>query len=153
MSLSTADVAYCAALIDNLAALRARTLGPSTLPVVQVSGKWSSLSWLADLTGTKLIETNRKFSRHNCVEHCPDRHAHIESRSARWSITGMRATIVLANCEPYLRVQAPKARELIDHGLGVQYQGQVVRDMRQRGWVIPELTPHPRARIPITEAS
>lgn len=154
MSLSTADIAYCAALIDNLAALRTRSVaGSQLLPVVQVSGKHGALPWLGSITGTKVIETGRKFTRHNCTEHCPDRHATIESRSYRWTLTGMRATIVLAACEPYLRVQAAEARELIDAGLTVQYQGQIIVDMRARGWPIPELTPHSHPRIPIQEVS
>jgi hypothetical protein len=153
MTLSQADVAYCAALIDNLAALRTRQVGPSTLPVVQVSGKWGVLSWLAEITGTKVIETRRKYTRHNCTEHCPSRHSDITSRSGRWSITGMRAVIVLLNCEKYMRVQESRARELIDAGLAATYQGQVVNDMRRRGWEIPPLAEHPRARVPIERST
>lgn len=149
VTLSKADLAYCAALIDNLAALRTRRAGPSDLPVIQVSGKWGVLSWLGEITGTKVIETRRKYTRHNCTEHCPDRHAEIVSRSGRWSITGMRAVIVLLNCEPYLRVQAARARELIDAGLAASYQGSVVNDMAKRGWAIPPLPEHPRARVPL----
>lgn len=149
MSLGVAELGYVAAVIDNLAALRTRDLGPSVLPVVQVSGRYGALSWLGEITGTKIIPTNRRYTRHNCTEHCPDRHAEIVSSSARWSLTGMRATIVLAAVEPYLRVQAARARELIDAGLGVQFQTTVVNDMAQLGWPIPALEPHPRARFPL----
>jgi hypothetical protein len=63
----------------------------------------------------------------------------------------MRATIVLHTCLPFLRVQQVEARQLVDAGLGVQYQGQVVVDMRRRGWSVPDLEPHTRARVLITE--
>ena len=151
-TLSTADVAYCAAIIDNLATLRARRYGPSLLPIVEVSGRWASLSWLADVTGTTLVETRRAYTRHNCTEHCPDRHANITSRSARWSVTGMRATIVLAACLPYMRERLEFARQLVEDGLGMQYQGQVVNDMAARGWPIPDLAEHTRARVPLAVA-
>ena len=153
MSLSPADIAYCAALLDNLAALRTRDFQGSELPVVQISGRHGVLPWLGEITGTRVIPTRRAYTKHNCTAHCPDRHADITSESARWSITGMRATIVLAACEPFMRVQAVDARRLIDLGMQVQYQGQVVVDMRERGWPIPELEPHVRARVPIKEAS
>lgn len=153
MALTTADVAYAAAIIDNLAALRTREIGGgSTLPVVQVSGKFGSLLWLGEITGTRVIETSRKYTRHLCTEHCPAAHSEIESRSGRWTVTGMRATIMLYNVQRYLRVQAAAARQLIDAGLGVQYQGQVVNDMRKRGWDIPDLAPHPRARVSLVGA-
>jgi hypothetical protein len=153
VGLTTADVAYAAALIDNLAALRTREVGPSVLPVIQVSGRYGSLMWLGEVTGTKVIETSRKYQRHNCEEHCPTPHQSVESRSGRWSATGMRATIILANCEPFLRVQGERARDLIDAGLGVQYQGQVVNDMARRGWAIPDLPEHTHPRVRLEAAS
>lgn len=151
--MTEADIAYMAALLDNMAALRSRSLGPSVLPVIQISGKHAILDWVASVTGTKVIPTVRSYTRHQCTEHCPDRHNHLESSSRRWSVTGMRATIILAACEPFMKVQGATARSLIDAGLGVQYQGQVVNDMRDRGWPIPELSPHERARIPLKEAT
>lgn len=147
--LTLADIAYCAALIDNLAALRSRDVEGSELPVVQISGKHPVLPWLGEVTGTRVIPTRRAYSRHQCTEHCPDRHAHLTSTSARWSVTGMRATIVLAACEPHMRVQAAAARRLVDLGLRVQYQGQVVNDMAARGWPVPDLAEHTRARVPL----
>lgn len=143
------DLAYFAGIVDNNAALRSRALGTSILPVVQVSGKYQALEWLGELTGTKVIDTQRGYSRHNCTEHCPDRHAHIQSHSRRWSVTGMRATIVLVNILPYLRYQHSRAQELVDHGLSVQYQTQVVNEMAGLGWRIPDLAEHRRARIPL----
>lgn len=151
-TLGTGDIAYAAAILDNVAALRTRDHQGSTLPVVQVSGKYGSLVWLGEITGTKVVETRRQFTRHNCTEHCPDRHADIVSRSFRWSVTGIRAAIVLAACEPYMRVQAAAARRLVDLGLALAYQGQVVNDMGALGWPIPDLAPHPRARVPLALA-
>lgn len=152
MPLTTADIAYTAALIDNLAALRTRDYQGATLPVVQVSGRYGSLAWLGEVTGTKVIETRRQYARHNCTDHCPDRHADITSKSYRWSVTGVRAAILLANCEPFMRVQAATARQLVDLGLAVSYKGNVVNDMHALGWVTPDLPAHPRARVPLTVA-
>lgn len=154
MSLPVADLGYVAALIDALAALRARTVPDSgtEVPVVQISGKHAVLPWLGEITGTRVVETRRAYTKHNCTTHCPDRHADITSVSYRWSVTGMKATIVLAAVEPYLRAQAADARRLIDLGLGVHYQGQTVNDMAARGWPIPDLTPHSRARVPLAVA-
>lgn len=147
--LTRTDIAYAAAVIDNLAALRSRFHGPAQLPVVQISGKLPVLHHLAEITGTKVIETSRSYTRHQCTEHCPDRHTHLASRSLRWSITGMRATIVLLACEPHMLIQGATARRLVETGLGVRYHGSVVNDMATRGWPIPELEPHPRARVPL----
>lgn len=153
MTLPTADLAYAAAIIDNLATLRVREYRDSTLPVVEVSGRYGALPWLGQLTGVRVIPTNRSYQRHGCAEHCPDRHLHIESTSCRWSVTGMRATIVLAAVEPHLRMQAVDARLLIDAGLRVQYQSQVVVDMRERGWPIPELPEHTHPRVKLKESA
>lgn len=148
-----ADLAYCAALIDNLATLRVRDLGNSRLPVIAISGKYEGLKWLGSATGTKVVETKRDYTRHNCTEHCPTAHAEIKSYSLRWSVTGMRATIVLVNVLPFLRVQADDARAMIDYGLTLQYKGQVVNDLAKIGWKIPELPAHPRARVPLRLAT
>lgn len=148
--LSETDIAYCAAVLDNLAVFRQRGTSASQLPVIQISGKLQVLSWLGQVTGTKVIETRRGYTKHMCTQHCPDRHADIRSTSGRWSVTGMRATIVLTNVLPYLRFQRQKAQELIDLGLQASYQGQVVNEMSQLGWSIPELPLHARARVPLT---
>lgn len=153
MLLTQTDIAYCAAILDNSAALRSRALGPSLLPVIQVSGRYPALEWLGEITGTKVIDTRRGYSRHNCTEHCPDRHAHIQSESRRWTVTGMRATIVLVNVLPYLRYQCDRAQVLLEQGLSVQYQGQVVNEMASLGWQIPDLPEHSRARVPLTVVS
>jgi hypothetical protein len=147
--LGPADLAYAAALIDNLASLRVRTLGQSRLPVVEISGKYAGLPWLGEVTGTKVVETKRNYSRHNCTQHCPSAHAEIKSYSMRWSITGMRASIVLHNVLPFLRVQADDAHALMDYGLTLSYKGQVVNDLAKIGWKIPDLPAHPRARVPL----
>lgn len=149
-TLSATDLSYAAALLDNFAVLRLRETAASSLPVVMASGKHPSIPWLGEITGTKVIETRRGYTKHMCTQHCPDRHADITSLSKRWSVTGMRATIMLSNVLPYLRFQSEKARELIEVGLQVQYQGQVVNEMQILGWSIPELAQHARARVPLT---
>jgi hypothetical protein len=147
VTLAVADLAYAAALVDTLAALRTRKVGPSELPVVQVSGRVDVTAWLAEVTGTKVIPTHRKYNRMDCVEHCPERHTHIVSESGRWEVNGARATIMLIAIEPYLRVKGAEARRLIDFGLASGYKTNVINDMATRGWPIPELREQPRARL------
>lgn len=142
------DLAYAAALIDTLGHLRVRELKGVQLPMVALHGTFvRSLEFLANLTGTKVTHTERDYHRGACAEHCPEPHTHVTSKSARWSVSGARATILLHNLLPYLRVQREEALQLIEVGKTVGYKGQVVVEMRQAGWEIPELKPQPRARL------
>lgn len=145
---SSDDLAYAAAMIDMQAKLRVRELSGVQLPMVALHGNFvGSLEWIATLTGTKVTKTARDYHRGACAEHCPEPHTHVKSTSARWAVSGARATILLHNLLPYLRVQRETALELIEVGKTVGYKGQVVVEMRRAGWEIPELKPQPRARI------
>lgn len=144
--LPPADLAYAAALVDSFAVLTTRRVRETELPQVTIQGKIAALPWLAELTGVKIIELVKGYDRHQCSEHCPDRHMRIESTTSRWQLTGARATVVLHSIEPYLRVQARTARSLVDAGTGIGFKTDVVNDMVRLGWTIPELREQPRAR-------
>lgn len=145
--MNPADLAYAAALIDSFAVLNVRDVHDTALPQVTIQGKIAALGWLADITGVKVIEVTKGYNRHQCSEHCPDAHMRIESTTGRWVVTGARATIVLHNVAPYMRVQGADARRLVEAGQQIGYKTQVVNDMVRLGWAVPELRTQPRARI------
>jgi hypothetical protein len=145
------DLAYAAALVDTLAVLKVRVIDSAELPVIALTTARheAAVRFLAKLTGTKLTPLVKDYTHRGCNEHCPDKHKHMQSEGARWQVTGVKATIVLANLAPYMRAQRREAMRLIEIGRTVGYKGQVVNDMAQRGWKIPELKPQPRARVAV----
>lgn len=147
MTLSTSDLAYAAALIDNFGKLKTRRVGERELPEVIIQGKIRTLPWLAYITGVKLIEVSKGYHRHQCSQHCPTAHTEIVSVSNRWVLTGARATIVLHNVEPFMRAHGREARALVEVGQAVGYRGGVVNSMTTLGWKIPDLREQPRARV------
>lgn len=152
--LDVRDLAYAAALIDTLGVLSLREVGPSQLPNVAIQGRFvETLRWLGDKTDTKLSTIARDFTRSACADHCPQPHVHIKSTSVRWVITGVKATIVLHNLAPFMRVQREAALTMVEAGRGIGYKGQVVEAMRAMGWDIPELKKQPRARVSVTNTN
>lgn len=147
--LSPADLAYAAALVDTFATLKLRALPSGTdLPEVVLQGKRiAALDWLAAVTGSKVAVIGKDFHRHQCSEHCPDKHTRIESSTRRLVLSGARATIVLHALAPFMRVQGAEARRLADAGRVLGYKTNVVNDMRRLGWAVPELREQPRARV------
>lgn len=127
-----ADLPYVAALVDTLAKLTSRVVTHDELPVVTIQGKHEILPWLAEATGVKLMRLDKNYARHQCTDHCPDRHMAIESWTYRWQLVGARAVVLLEAVEPYLRLQGREARRLIDLGAGVAFKPAVLADMRQR---------------------
>lgn len=147
MTIDIPQLAYAAAIIDTLAVMKTREVGPTKLPEVTINARHAAaLTWLGEQTGTKISKITRDYHRGGCGEHCPEPHIHIVSVSGRWSITGVKATIVLHNVLPYLRIQRVEAIDLVTAGQTIGYKGQVVEDMRDRGWDIPLLKPQPRMR-------
>jgi len=142
------DRAYTAALIDTLAVLRLRTVRGTQLPIVAIHGSYPSvLTWLAERTGTQVVQTVRDYHRGACEEHCPGPHVHIQSMSGRWQVTGVRATILLYNIRAYMKFQVDEAQELIEAGLAAGYSGSAANSMAQLGWTLPALRHQPRARV------
>lgn len=133
------DLAYVAALVDNLARLSVRTMSGTDLPQVTIQGRHPSLPWLAEVTGVALVPVNRQYTRHVCTEHCPDAHSPIESSSRRWHLTGARATVVLWNLDPFLRNPevSREARRLVDVGRAAGRKGTTDADLARLGWELP----------------
>jgi hypothetical protein len=149
-----AELAYVAALIDTFGVLRVREFRSTDLPEVTIQGKRiAALDWLAEITGVSVVRVGKDYLRHQCSEHCPAKHTHIESFTRRWQLTGARATIVLHNVEPYMRLQGREARELVEAGRAIGYKGDVVNAMSRLGWDVPALREQPRARIALEVVS
>lgn len=145
MPLDVPELAYAAALIDTLAVMKLREVGPTQLPELAINARYTgALTWLGQQTGTRISTIERDYHRGACAAHCPEPHVHIVSKSGRWVVTGVKATIVLHNVLPYLRVQRVTAIDLVTAGQTIGYKGNVVEVMRNRGWEIPALKPQPR---------
>lgn len=154
-ALVPADLAYMAALIDNLAVLKTRLVNGSDLPAIVLTTTRSpeAVRFLARCSGSQVTTLVREYNKKGCIAHCKQPHLHIDTTGHRWQVTGAKATIVLHNLLPYMRVQKDLARKLIEAGRTIGYKGQVVNRMRELGWDIPELKPQPRARVPISSSS
>lgn len=140
MTIEVADLAYVAALVDAMGGVKIRRTPEGTdLPVVYAHGKIDILAPLGTLTGTKVIETRRNYSRSGCAEHCPLPHQHIVSVSGRWSVTGVKATVVLWNIRPYLRVHADAARTGVVVGTAAPFKPATPQKMAALGWHIPDV--------------
>jgi hypothetical protein len=130
--MSEAKLAYIAALVDTLGKLSTRVVTRDELPVVTIQGKYEILEWLAVVSGVKLIKLDKSYSRHQCTEHCPDKHMAIESFSYRWQLVGARAVVLLEAIEPYLKLQAFEARRLIRLSTDVAFKPDTIKDMKMR---------------------
>jgi hypothetical protein len=133
------DLAYLAGVIDVMGRVWTR---PSSngrrLPLLEINAKQPDLmDWLSALTGTEVITTSRDYMRLGCTEHCSEQHVHATSTSARWSITGAKATIVLSGIEPFSYLRRPEVEYALGLGMMAEMRAQTVRDMKARGWVIP----------------
>jgi len=147
MPITTTDLAYVAAVVDTMANLRERTSSASPLPEVQVNcANLPLLAWLEAVTGAKHFPTDREYTRHRCAQHCVEPHQHVRSRSGRWSVTGARATVLLHNVHPYLRLRADEAAALIQLGLAAGWKSNAVEGMLALGWTLPPFKAQARAR-------
>lgn len=136
--LDIATVAYVAGIVDTQGIIRTRTAGDTELPFVAVSGSNEGmLRYLAEITGTKVTITRRSFSRAGCAEHCAEKHQHIVSVSGRWSVSGVKATVLLYNIRPYLRLQVEEARSALVVGTSTRFKPATVEKMRTLGWSVP----------------
>lgn len=133
------DLAYLAGVIDSQAVIRSRQVGDTVLPMVALHGSnMSMLDHLAAVTGTKVTPTSRTYDKAGCSEHCPDKHQHIVSKSGRWSVTGARATVLLAALRPFLRLQGFAADEALAVGLRAPRKGNTAGKMAGLGWPLPD---------------
>ena len=137
-ALDVATLAYCAGVVDVGGRITSRTVRVAVLPVLAVSSpNLELLNWLGELTGVRPFSTSRSYGRAACTIHCPDAHEHVISTSGRWSVSGVKATVVLAAVHPYLRLQGEAADEAVQLGLRVGRKPATVARMLELGWPIP----------------
>jgi hypothetical protein len=133
-----ATKAYMAGTIDLIGLIRLRDAPKGPLPVVQMHGPhFQVMSLFSETTDTKVITTSRGFTKAGCSQHCSDKHIHVKSISARWSVTGARATVLLWNLLPYLRTKKVIAGVVMEAGINAGYKPATVRKMQELGWEIP----------------
>jgi hypothetical protein len=135
-SLSDAEIAWCAGVVDALGLIRTRPMqtGSELCYVAVSSSKLDVLNALAELTGTKVTMVHREYSRVGCDEHCTEAHQHVNSTTGRWSLTGARALVFLLAIEPHLRGKAEDARSAIAAGETAPVKEATVRKMYELGW-------------------
>jgi len=136
------DLAYLAGVLDTRAIVRTRLVpgsdGGSVLPYVAMSsGQAELMRWLGAITGVRSIVTERAYDKHRCLEHCDQAHEHIRSVSGRWSVTGVRATVVLAATREWVRFQADAWDRGLDAGLRARYKPRTLQRMQELGWPLP----------------
>jgi hypothetical protein len=138
--LDTATLAYVAGVVDLLGLIRTRITQQGTeLPYVALSGpNTQMLEYLGELTDTRPTITRRSYSKAGCAEHCQEKHQHVVSVSGRWSVSGVKATVVLWNIRPFLRLQADAAREALVVGVATGFKPATVKRMAELGWDVPE---------------
>lgn len=133
------DLAYIAGAVDLIGNIRTRLAGDTELPMIAMSGNNAAmLNYLADVTGTRAVVTRRAYSKAGCAEHCSEKHQHVVSASGRWSVTGAKATVVLWNLRPFVRLQAEALRAALVVGLGANHKPGTVAKMAALGWDVPE---------------
>ena len=135
-----ADLAYIAAVIDVMGNIREMETDTGTLlPLVSVSCPDEALlAYLGEVSDVQAFVTVRRYDRHRCTEHCDEAHQHVESRSRRWTVSGAKATVILAAVEPYLRFQKDRVAEMVALGLDAPRKAATPRKMKRLGWPLPE---------------
>ncbi len=137
-ALTITDLAYVAALVDTRGTFVSRQVRDAVLPQVSISGKpFPALQWLGDISGVRVVPTVRQYSKAGCAEHCSEKHQHVLSTSGRWSVSGIKATIILDAVRPYLRLRLAEVDEMVQLGLAAGRKGATVEKMRALGWPIP----------------
>lgn len=141
--LSSEQIAYVAGILDTQGKFRVRETPDGTrLPHVAVScPNMALLEYLGSLTGVVPFITRRTYDRHRCTQHCKEPHQHVISASGRWSISGAKATVVLAAIEPYAHFQKSEIRELLEVGLEAPKKPATPDKMAALGWPNPWAVP------------
>lgn len=138
--LTDTDLAYIAGLIDVMGNVRVMETAEGTqLPLVSISCPDAALlAYLGEVSDMQPFVTVRTYDRHRCTEHCDEPHQHVESRSRRWTVTGAKATMILAAVEPYLRFQKDKVAEVVALGMDAPRKKATSVKMTRLGWPMPE---------------
>jgi hypothetical protein len=141
LRLEPGDLAYLAGVLDTRAVVRIRYAwdqSGSALPYIAMSsGDAELMGWLGSLTGVRSIVTSRRYDKHRCLEHCTQAHDHIRSVSGRWSLTGVRATMVLAATREWVRFHGESWDRGIEVGLQAGRKQATIRKMTALGWPVP----------------
>lgn len=133
------DLAYLAGVIDVRGNITTRRAAGTLLPLTAVSTKETRLlEWLCSITDMRMVTTERAYARGGCALHCAEKHVHISSVSGRWSVTGAKATIVLAAVRPFLRLQADEADLALAVGLKAPHKPASLSKMAALGWPMPK---------------
>lgn len=137
--METEDLAYLAGVLDVRGNITTRRAGGTLLPLVAVSTKDDRLlTWLCEITDIAKVTTTRDFHKAGCSEHCAEKHVKVASISGRWSVSGSKATIVLAAVRPYLRVRGQEADLALAVGLKAPRKPATPAKMATLGWPLPE---------------
>lgn len=132
-------IVYVAAVLDSAAVIRTREASGVTYPYLALSGSNTPLlRLLGGLSGMRVVVTKRSYAKAGCAEHCKEKHLHVTSESGRWSVSGAKATVILAAVLPYLRLQVDDARAALLVGLRAPFKPATLRQMERLGWPIPE---------------
>jgi hypothetical protein len=140
LALDLGSKAYMAGIIDMAGIIRLRPQKENPpLPYVGLSTvNKQVVDYLAGMTDSKVTITKRDYHKAMCTEHCtPEAHTHVISESYRWSVTGVKATVVLANIKPYLVFQTEAAQKALEAGYAANFKPATYRKMKLLGWDIP----------------
>ena len=139
--LDVPTLAYVAGVLDMQCNIKTRTTPDDTeLPMLAMYGpNVAMLEYLASLTDTKMVVARRSYVKAGCAQHCREKHQHIESVSGRWTLTGAKATIVLYNIRPYVRLQVEAVTSALVVGLAAPFKLAKLKRMADLGWEIPDM--------------
>lgn len=136
------DVSWFAGVLDARAHMRLENRRGVAQPRLRITTrKVVLLDILAEMTATKARTDDAPYEKRPCSEHCGTKHVHVARQSAYWNADGIRATIILHSCLPYLRSSRPEALSLLKLGYD-QYRptkNGIAPKMKSLGWTLPDL--------------
>ena len=133
------EIAYFAGVIDIRGKITTNRYGGTLLPFVGISSADRRVAVeLGRVTGIKPVAVHRDYDRFGCDQHCTRKHVHVFSTTARWQVTGAKATIVLAAIQTYVRFQVEECEYALSVGLEAPFKAATITRMQTLGWPIPE---------------
>ena len=137
--LTSEQIAYLAGIIDVKARISIKRIADTFLPRVATSSPNPALNLiLGEATGMKPVDHTRNYTRVGCDQHCTEKHLHVLSKTTVWSVTGMKATVLLHNVLPYLQLQRREAELALQCGLQAPFKKATIKRMTDLGWPIPK---------------
>lgn len=136
------EIAYLAGILDARGSFEINIRHAYPQPRLRVTTRRVELlGWLAEKTGTGVVEDTRGYHRKLCGEHCTEQHVEVVRQSASWMVDSSRATVVLYNVQPHLISQQTEGRKLLLAGLErfPPARGDVPKQMAKLGWKIPSV--------------